>query len=241
MSMVEAIEALKSGNATEILRGLSKVRIRRLASELGLDVPAATWRQKKNDAVSVVVRALKALKKEEDKKMNFKEIVGKLGSISGVDKLGRSWSLIGEVEAGENPDINIWIHFKREKGLLGYKRYIGRVRNDERLRLADQVGTCTAMLYCDEYALWDKIPQALWGKSHEQIMIEEEITEIRKEMAWRKKEGAPQIETKAQASKLNRGIRHFLQDEEREWEFRPLHSVEELHELEARLAELKAV
>ena len=170
--------------------------------------------------------------------MNFDEIISKLSSISGVDELGRSWILIGEVGAGENPDINIWIKFKREKGLLGYKSYIGRVLNDERLRLADDVGDCTAMLHCDEYALWDKIPQALWGKSHEQVILEEKIAEIKREMAWREKEGAPKIETKAQASKLNKGIRHFLQDEEREWEFQPLHSMEELRELEARLAEV---
>ena len=173
--------------------------------------------------------------------MNFDEIISKLSSISGVDELGRSWSLIGEVGAGENPDINIWIDFKREKGLLGYKSYIGRVLQDERLRLADQVGTCVAMLHCDEYGLWNKIPQALWGKSHEQVMIEEKIGEIKKKMAWREKEGIPNIQTKEEASERNKDIRHFLRDEEREWEFVPLHSVEELHELEARLAELKAV
>lgn len=60
MSMVEAIEALKSGNAWEILMDLSKVRIRRLTNELELNMPASTWRMRKGYAVAAVIEAMNA-------------------------------------------------------------------------------------------------------------------------------------------------------------------------------------
>lgn len=58
MSMVEAIEAMKSGNAWEILMSISKIRARRVANELGLDIPARVWRMKKGEAIAAIIEAM---------------------------------------------------------------------------------------------------------------------------------------------------------------------------------------
>ena len=60
MSMVEAVEGLQSGNAWEILMSLSKVRARRVANELGLDVPARVWRMRKGAAIAAMIEAMNA-------------------------------------------------------------------------------------------------------------------------------------------------------------------------------------
>jgi len=60
MSMVEAIEAMKSGNAWEILMSISKIRARRVANELGLDIPARVWRMKKGAAIAAMIEAMNA-------------------------------------------------------------------------------------------------------------------------------------------------------------------------------------
>jgi len=58
MSMVEALDALKRKDTREVLMKLSKVRIRRVANELGLDIPSRVWRMRKNEVVTSVMRAM---------------------------------------------------------------------------------------------------------------------------------------------------------------------------------------
>lgn len=65
MSMVEAIEALESGNAWEILMSISKVRARRVSNELGLDIPARVWRMKKGQAIAAMIEPMNAAASED--------------------------------------------------------------------------------------------------------------------------------------------------------------------------------
>ena len=65
MSMVEAIEALRSGNAWEILMSIPKVRARRVSNELGLDIPARVWRMKKGQAITAMIEAMNAAASED--------------------------------------------------------------------------------------------------------------------------------------------------------------------------------
>lgn len=58
MSVVETLDALKRKDTRDVLLKLSKVRIRRVANELGLNIPARVWRMRKNEVVTSVMRAM---------------------------------------------------------------------------------------------------------------------------------------------------------------------------------------
>lgn len=79
MSMVEAIEAMKSGNAWEILMSISKIRARRVANDLGLDIPARVWGMKKGAAIAAMIEAMNADPLEVQKSA-IENITGEIGA-----------------------------------------------------------------------------------------------------------------------------------------------------------------
>ena len=150
---------------------------------------------------------------------------------------GDGWAL--KTKVTEYGGVEITVKQDPSYGVYS-STFIGEIHSDETMHFAEFVGNGQALLVLDEFGLWDKVPQAVWGKSYEEVKLEEQIAKIKKAFSWRLEVGENIIETKAQAQIINRKIRHFLMDEEREWEFSPMHSIEELRELEARLEKLRA-
>ena len=158
-------------------------------------------------------------------------------AVRGVEGLyGDGWAL--KTKVTEYGGVEITVKQDPSYGVYS-STFIGEIHSDETMHLAEFVCNGQALLVLDEFGLWDKIPQAVWGKKYEEVKLEEQIDKIQKAFSWRREVGEKIIETKAQARAINREIRHFLTEEEREWEFSPMHSLEELRELEARLETLK--
>jgi len=82
MSMVEAIERVQDGNAWEILMSISKIRARRVANELGLDIPARVWRMRKGESIAAMIEAMNVSKCDplEAQKSAIENIRGKIGA-----------------------------------------------------------------------------------------------------------------------------------------------------------------
>ena len=162
------------------------------------------------------------------------DVVNAARAIEGI--YGDGWGL--KTRVTEYGGVEITVKQDPSYGVYS-STFIGEIHSDETMHFAEFVGNGQALLVLDEFGLWDKVPQAVWGKSYEEVKLEEQIAKIKKAFSWRREVGENIIETKAQARAINREIRHFMAEEEREWEFSPMHSIEELREMEARLETLK--